>query len=447
VTGRPLLSLRAKLITALVGIAVLTAVLATLYSSIGLGSRVNEAAKARLTNSAAHFAHVAATVYIQDAGWTQAAVITLGHLAEIDGLRIELLTAGGRRIVPPSQSRGGGPTATADVLADGKYVARLTIEPVNGRLLSPEEIQLEGELRRLHLVAGVIAAAFALVVALYLALTLSRPLRRIRVAAEQMQAGDLDARVDAAGDDEIHAVGRALNGLAETLQREEELRKENVADLAHELRTPVMGLLARIEAAQDGVLDDEAANLQAMHAETTRLSRLLNDLSALADAQRPAMLFKTETVDLADVATRQAHMTADLFAAKGIAFAVDLQSCQVTGDGSRLEQVLANLLSNALRYTEEGGQVRLAVHGNGEAAVIEVTDTGIGISAEDMPHVFTRFWRGDKSRSRATGGAGIGLAIADELVRAHHGTIAVASTPGSGSTFTVKLPFGGPSPR
>jgi two-component system, OmpR family, sensor histidine kinase BaeS len=436
----PRFGLRAKLVVALVGIAILTADLATLYSSFGLDTRVSHAAQTRLTSAAGHFAHVAATVYIQNAGWTRATTITLGHLAELDSLRVELLTSDGRRIVPPSPSRGGGPTAFADVMADGKFIAHLTIQPVNGQLLSPEEIQLEHELRHLHLVAGVIAAALAFVVALYLALTLSRPLRRIRAAAEQIQAGDLDARVDLAGDDEIHAVGRALNDLAETLQREEQLRKESVADLAHELRTPVMGLLARVEAAQDGVLDDEAANLQAMHAETMRLSHLLDDLSALSEAQRPAMLLKTETVNLAEVASRQAEATADLFEQKGIAFDVDLRSCFVAGDSGRLEQVLANLLSNSLRYTEGGGSVKLAVRGDGHSAVIEVSDTGIGIPPEDMGHIFTRFWRGEKSRSRATGGAGIGLAIVDELVRAHHGTISVTSTPGAGSTFVLTFP-------
>ena len=166
----------------------------------------------------------------------------------------------------------------------------MTVSQANGRLLTAEEVQLGQQLNRMHLVAGVTSAAIAFAIGLYLALTLSRPLRRIRAGAEAMGAGDLDVRVKETGDDEIRAVASALNGLAETLQREEELRKESVADLAHELRTPVMGLLARVEAAQDGVFDDEAANLAAMHDEALRLTRLLDDLSALADAERPGLL-------------------------------------------------------------------------------------------------------------------------------------------------------------
>ena len=157
----------------------------------------------------------------------------------------------------------------------------------DGRLFTGEEIQLRQELLRMHLVAGVVSAVIAVLVALYLAVTLSRPLRRIRAGADAMSAGDLDARVPESGDDEIAAVADALNRLAETLQQEEGLRKESVADLAHELRTPVQGILARVEAAQDGVLDDEEANLSAMHDEALRLARLLDDLSALAEAERP----------------------------------------------------------------------------------------------------------------------------------------------------------------
>jgi signal transduction histidine kinase len=202
-----------------------------------------------------------------------------------------------------------------------------------------------------------------------------------------------------------------------------------------------MGLLGRIEAAQDGVLDDEAANVAAMHDEALRLGRLLDDLSALADAERPGMLLTLEQVDLAAVVAGQVDMLADSYADKGIALTSDLHPTLVAGDPQRLEQIVANLLSNALRYTDAGGRVTVAVRpaeGNG---VLEITDTGIGISAGDLPHVFSRFWRGEKSRSRATGGAGIGLSIVQELVRAHGGRVDVQSAVGEGSVFRVSIPM------
>jgi two-component system sensor histidine kinase BaeS len=263
-----------------------------------------------------------------------------------------------------------------------------------------------------------------------------------------MGAGDLDARVDETGDDEIRAVARALNRLAETLKYEEGLRKASVADLAHELRTPVMGLLGRIEAAQDGVFQDEAKNLAAMHDEVTRLTYLLDDLSALADAEHPGVLLNVEPVDLAEVAAGQMSAFADRFADKGIALRSHLQPAVVDGDPQRLGQIVVNLLSNALRYTNAGGHVDLVVRRTGSEAVLEVADTGIGIAADDLPQVFSRFWRGERSRSRATGGAGIGLSIVQALVHAHGGRITVESAVGVGSVFRVAIPAADPqTPR
>jgi two-component system sensor histidine kinase BaeS len=429
-------------VIAFVGVALLAAVLATVYSSVSMDAHVAAAAKARLERSATHFGDVAAVVYEQNGGWTSAGAAELHHLARLDDLAVLLNDGAGHTVLgfPPSTPAEDGASATAPVVSGGQTIGSVTVSQANGRLLTAEEVQLGHQLNRMHLVAGITSAAIAFAIGLYLALTLSRPLRRIRTGAEAMGAGDLDVRVKETGDDEISAVARALNGLAETLQREEELRKESVADLAHELRTPVMGLLARVEAAQDGVFDDEAANLAAMHDEALRLTRLLNDLSALADAQRPGLLLSGELVDLSAVAAGPADALARSFTDKGIAFTTDLHAAVVAGERQRLEQVVVNLLTNALRYTDAGGRVSLSVRQFGDDAVLEVADSGVGIPPEDLPHVFTRFWRGEKSRSRATGGAGIGLSIVQELVRAHGGQVSVQSTIGQGSVFRVVVP-------
>jgi signal transduction histidine kinase len=309
---------------------------------------------------------------------------------------------------------------------------------VRGELLTPEEIDLQHSLDRLHLVAAAVSAAAALLVAFVLAQTLSHALRRIRSTAQQIEDGDLGARVELTGAPEVRSVGHALNRLAETLEHEEDVRKSTVADLAHELRTPVNGLLSRIEAAQDGVLEP-ATNLEAMHAEALRLTRLLDDIQKLAEAEQPGLLITKEPVDLAEVAQTEADAFAPRFAEKAIDFDVELEPVEVIADEGRLNQVVANLLSNALRYTGEDGRVRLTVRREGASGVLDVADTGIGIPPDDLRHIFKRFWRGEKSRSRATGGAGIGLAIVNELVRAHDGWIGVDSTPGKGSTFRVTL--------
>lgn len=436
--------LRPRLIVAFVAVALLGAAVTTVYSNLSLTARLEESARGRLANSARHFGEAAA-VLTENGRWTQQGIETMHHLAQIDFLAVQVRDAGGKLVFehPPLAPPEPGAAASAPIELGDRVIGSVTVSRDDGRLFTEEELALRSELARTNIIAGVVSLAVGLAVALYLAVTLSRPLRRIRAGAEAMGDGDLGVRVPESGDAEIRAVAEALNGLAETLQQEEELRKESVADLAHELRTPVMGLLARIEAAQDGVLEDEAANLAAMHDEALRLARLLDDLSSLAEAQRPGLLLDLGVVDLAAVARAQAEAFAPRFAEKGIAFEDVLTAAAVEGERKRLEQILANLLSNALRYTDTGGRVDLRVRQSGGLAVLDVRDTGIGIAADDVQHVFTRFWRGEKSRSRATGGAGIGLSIVRELVRAHGGVVEVQSVPGEGSLFRVKLPLAG----
>jgi signal transduction histidine kinase len=428
------LGLRARLVLALALVAVLAVGLAALFGDLGLNSRLSESARARLHRSAGHFADVAAAVYADNGSWA-AARPELRHLAELDDLRASVRTGAGVMRINGSLR---GPRATAPVLVRGRRVATVTISPANGQLLTPEERHLHNSLNRLHVIAAGAAIGVALVIALLLAETLSRPLRRIRTVAERLERGDLDTRVEPGGAPELRSTARALNRLAETLEHEEELRKAGVADLAHELRTPVNGLLARIEAAQDGVLPP-VENLAAMHDETLRLTRLLDDLARLGDAEQPGLLLKKQPLDLAEVAAGAATSFAPQFADAGITFTVHREPAWVSGDSGRLEQIIDNLLSNALRYTEPGGEVTLSVAQADSEAVLDVVDTGIGIAPDDLPHIFTRFWRGDRSRSRATGGTGVGLAIVRELVRAHDGRIDVDSTPGHGSRFRVTM--------
>ena len=439
------LSLRARLALALVGVAVMAVGFATLLGNLGLEPRLNEAAHARLQHSANHTGDLAARVY-RDAGgrWTPSARQTLTHLAALDNLRIEVTMASGRRV--PIGPPPVGARASAPIIVAGRGVGTVLVSVGSGQLLTREEAHLQHSLDRLHLAAGAAAIFAALLVAAVLAEMLSRPLRRIRTTAERVGRGELTARVELGGDPEVRSVARALNRLAETLEHEEEIRKASVADLAHELRTPVNGLLTRIEAAQDGVLSGPE-NLEAMHGEALRLTRLLDDLALLADAERPGLLLDKQQLDLAEVAHRAAESFGPGFAQHNIELETELESVVVLGDDARLGQIAANLLSNALRYTEPGGRVRLSVWQQAGEAVIEVADTGIGIAPEDLKHIFTRFWRGDRSRARSTGGAGIGLAIVRELVRAHDGRIDVDSLPGHGSRFRVTLHAVSPEQR
>lgn len=428
------LSLRARLAIALVSVAVFTVSIATLFSNVGLKPLVKEAAQARLQRSAAHMGEVAAAVYVDQRGWTPEARQTIRHLAHIDGLRIAVSGAGAGF----GSDLSGRTTRSAPITVAGRQMATIKVAQEGNVLLTPEEQHLQHSLDRLHLVAGAVSVLAALLLAFLLAETLSRPMRRIRVAADRIGEGDLETRVVPAGDPELRSVAKALNRLAETLEREEEIRKQTVADLGHELRTPVNGLLARIEAVQDGVLSGPE-NLEAMHDEALRLTRLLHDISRLADAEQPGLLLEKRVLDLAKVVRASAASFEPLFVGAGVGLVVEAKPVWVEGNSARLEQVVTNLFSNALRYTAANDSVAVSVERVGQDAVLEVRDTGIGIAAEDLPHIFTRFWRADPSRSPETGGTGIGLAIVRELVRAHDGRVDIDSVVGQGSSFRVTL--------
>jgi signal transduction histidine kinase len=313
-------------------------------------------------------------------------------------------------------------------------------ETVSPQLLAEEDRFIDSRLGTVR-TWGIGAALFvALLSAGLISITLVRPLRRLTTATDRMGEGDLQARAAVGGGAELSRLGSSFNRLAASLEREDELRRAAAADIAHELRTPVTGIVARIEAAQDGVMADPGANLAAMHEEALRLARLIEDVSQLAEAEKPELLVEKSRVDFGTIVRHRADAQADFFRAKGIVFECEVASVPVHADPSRLEQIVDNLLSNALRYTDAGGVVRIRVRHRGAHGVLDVSDTGIGITADEQARVFDRFWRSDRSRSRATGGSGIGLAVVRELVDAHGGDVGLESAPGRGTRFRVTLP-------
>ena len=432
---------RSRIALAMALVAAAAVGLATLLVSRGAEDRLRDAARARLASSAFHTAEIAAESYRTEIGWTPEAVSELTHVARVNGFRLALLDASGSRLAGSAAIDRSTPgVERAPVESGGRTRGAVLVAP-GGELLDADDRELQSDLDELHLIAAVLALAAALAAAVLVAAPLARPLRRLTDTARRIEDGRLDARAPTTGGGaEIEELAHAINRLAESLEQEEATRRATVADVAHELRTPVTGIVSRVEAAQDGVLADPDANLAALHEETLRLSRLIDDLGQLAEAQRPGLTLGREQLDLASIATMRADEFEARFEANGVALVRDLSVTPVEGDRDRLEQVVDNLLSNALRYTDSGGRVVLRTTPQEGSSVIEVEDNGIGIPAEDLPHLFERFWRGEKSRSRATGGAGVGLAIVDELVRAHDGHVEVDSTPGAGSRFRIYLP-------
>jgi signal transduction histidine kinase len=288
-----------------------------------------------------------------------------------------------------------------------------------------------------------LAALLSLALGILVSRLLTAPLGRLTHAAQAISAGDLSQRVAVRNRDEIGALSHAFNEMAADLARAETLRKNLVADISHELRTPLTVIQGDLQAILDGVYPLEMAQVASLYDETRLLTRLVDDLHDLALADAGQLRLERGPLDLAGLAQAAVSQFAPMAEAAGVRLALAAAGArQVVGDRDRLAQVLRNLLSNALRHTPAGGQVTVRVGGAGLVAQIQVADSGAGIAAEDLPHVFDRFFRGEKDRRRQSGGAGLGLAIARQLILAHGGQISVISPPGEGTTFTITLPAG-----
>ena len=347
-------------------------------------------------------------------------------------------------------------------LAQGPDVKEIPIEIETARTKqtvgyiavgTPSEIPKAGELgevaqrfsdseNRAVWVAAVVAALLAILLSLALARQMSRPLRQLTLAARRFADGNLSERVRLKSRDEIGQLGQAFNEMAASLQRSEQARRQMIADIAHELRTPLATIQGNLEALLDGVYPMTPERIEAIHAKSLLLGRLVNDLQELSLAEAGELSLEKQPAELSQVLVRLKDQVQPQFDEKGIQLALQTSSpLMVQIDRERIEQVLLNLLSNAFRYTEQGGQVTLSTAVNGKEMHVSVTDTGKGISTEDVPHIFERFYRGDRSRSRSSGGAGLGLAIAKRLVELHGGKIWVESTVGQGTKFTFSLPL------
>ena len=258
-----------------------------------------------------------------------------------------------------------------------------------------------------------------------------------------MEKGDLTHRVRVQSPDEIGELAHAFNAMADGLTRLERGRRRLVSDVAHELRTPLTNLRGYLEALEDGVVQPTPAIIHALHEEAILLGRLVDDLQELALAESGHLRLVRQPVALAALITQAVQALQPVAADKGVTISTEVAPNlpPTSADPGRIGQVLRNLLDNALRHTPAAGQITVAATLRDTEIVVEVRDTGSGIAPDDLPHIFERFYRADQARARATGGAGLGLAIVRQLVALHGGRVWAASRPGTGTTFTFTLPL------
>jgi len=309
------------------------------------------------------------------------------------------------------------------------------------------------------LVAASLAFVTAVLISTFVTRRIVRPVQAMKAASQRIADGRYDERVQAAGEDELAELGRSFNRMAHQLAQTEERRRQLIGDVAHELRTPLSSIKSVMEGLQDGVLPPEPKTFASVEQELNRLQRLVRDLEALSRAEAGQIQLEKERINPAELVETAVTRLRPQFTDKQVSLNTDVPPNlpAITVDPARMTQVLLNLLGNALQYTPSGGQVSVqcsvigsqysvdnehCLPNNDYCLLITVTDTGIGLTAEQLSHVFERFYRVDKSRSRAGGGSGIGLTISKHLVEAHNGRLAAAS-PGlnQGSSFTIILPI------
>ncbi len=389
-----------------------------------------------------------------------------GYAAKLNGVGVKIFDNQTGSVVydstiPPSEngndmpgkdySRGSlaPPPGDSDQLAIAPIITdNVAVGSVHMWVYGSEALlsQTDEEFRNNSYQAMVFATALAIVLAscigFLFARTLVSPINRMTTTAKAIKEGALSARTELHGEDEIAHLGETFDAMADSIERDRELERRLTTDVAHELRTPLMAIQSTVEAMVDGVFEADEERLETVNSEVQRLSRLVDAILKLSRLESRSTPMKKEVVNVGEliagiVATHEAFV-----ADSGLTLKYEMeQGVRVLGDADMIRQATANLISNAVRYTSEGGLVTVRVKRGDIMASISVQDTGIGLTPDEAKMVFSRFWRADAGRTRESGGLGIGLSVVKEIVERHNGWVQVEGRKGEGACFTIHIPL------
>lgn len=337
----------------------------------------------------------------------------------------------------------GSNVASAPIMVDGEKVGTVLVRvPGSETLLTKFDEDFRDKSYNAMIFAAVIALIIAMVMGAIFARTIAAPVKKITNAAKALKEGDYSARTGMAGSDEIARLGNMFDLMADSVESNRKLERRLVTDVAHELRTPLMAIQSTVEAMIDGVFKPDAERLETLNSEVQRLSRLVDALLKLSRLESRTKPIEQKKVDLTEMLSSvvQTHQAYIHDAGLNLEFEYD-PHVYVFGDADLLRQATANLISNAVRYTPEGGTITIMARKGDLMGQIVVKDTGIGLTSEEAKLVFQRFWRADSGRARATGGLGIGLSVVKEIVEQHNGWVRVEGRPNEGACFTIYIPL------
>jgi two-component system sensor histidine kinase BaeS len=405
------------------------------------GSDVSQLATQQREDLARAVAVAAAAARTPDGGWTGADLSPVLDLAAQTGADAQIRGQAGQTVAasPGYLTHRSAPQASQAIMSGGQRVGTASVRFTRAGLTAADDSLEDGLWRAIAGAAGA-AALLALLTGLAVARRITRPVGRLITVTRAMASGDRAARVGpVAAPGELGELAMAFDQMADTLGRQEQIRRDLVADVAHELRTPIAVLQAGHEALLDGITEPTPGELGSLRDEVLRLATMVDDLQTLAAADAATLQLALTSQDLAEIAGQATSSLAGQFQTAGLALDRRLASVQVRADPRWLHQVVTNLLTNALKFTPSGGSVTVECGPAGGQAVLTVADTGIGIPADELPRIFDRFWRGRQAARLS--GSGIGLAVAAELARAHGGELTATSEPGHGTKLTLALPL------
>ena len=431
--------IRLRLALAFIGVALLAVALLAGLTAAFAAADVSGLADQQRQELTQAMTVVAGTAWEAGSGWSAADLQTIIEAGRRIGADVQVSDNAGRIVATsPGFSRDTQPMQSAPVMVLSQRVGTVAVR-LDGRGLPAADRVLRSALLRAIASAAGLAALLALLAGLLAARRITRPVSRLIEVTQAMGHGERAARVgEIRAPDELRELAATFDRMADNLARQDQLRRDVVADVAHELRTPVAVLQAGHEALLDGVVDPSPAQLSSLRDEVLRLARLVDDLHTLSAAEAAALQLSSRPCDLTEIAGTAADSLASRFEAADIALDRRLTPVSVVADTQRLHQVVINLLGNALKFTPAGGRVTLESGPARGRARLSVADTGAGIPSDELPRIFDRFWRGRQAAGVA--GSGIGLAVVAELVRAHGGTVTATSTLGHGTRLVVTLP-------
>lgn len=415
--------------------------------AVALGNRdINRLVQDRQSGIAESLRASAVGAYNTGApGWSDVDLQPALDVAASTGANAAILDGNGRVVASSIVGARNLADASRSVITlDGKPIGTLAVQFTSRGLVESAD-QLRTSLLIAALIATGLAIAISVFVAVLVARRSTRPIAKLTDAARAMGGGNREIRVGdlQSASKELSALGSAFDGLADALVAQENLRRDLVSDVAHELRTPVAILQANCEALLDGVVPRSPEQIASLHEEVVRLAGRVEDLQSLARADAAALQLNPMHCDLAVLVGLALDSTRARLSAAGLTLTSRLEPVVIEGDAVRLHQVITNVIVNAEKFTPAGGRIDVELTSGSGLAILRIADTGIGISAEDQQHVFERFWRGGNAETVA--GSGIGLAVVATLMEAHGGSVAIESQVGAGTTVSMTFPLS-PSP-